>query len=141
MKHIVLLMFLLLGDLSAQAQDLGKYQWESRLLLVFARDTADLAYQMQLRWLRNCPDQLKERRIEILHYRPEAFRTGLGLASQWQASDVTFPKTETPFQVRLVGLDGGVKLKQDVPISCAELVKIIDAMPMRAAEMRRKKNE
>ena len=39
------------------------------------------------------------------------------------------------FRVRLVGKDGGVKLDQGAPIETATLFALIDAMPMRRAEM------
>jgi hypothetical protein len=37
--------------------------------------------------------------------------------------------------VRLVGKDGGVKLDQSGPISAQALFALIDAMPMRKAEI------
>ena len=43
------------------------------------------------------------------------------------------------FEVILLGLDGGVKLERDEEIPLAELFRVIDAMPMRASEMRNKK--
>lgn len=43
----------------------------------------------------------------------------------------------TAFRVRLVGKDGGVKLDSAKPVTCEELFKLIDAMPMRQAEARR----
>ena len=39
------------------------------------------------------------------------------------------------FRVRLVGKDGGVKLDQATPIEVTTLFALIDAMPMRRAEM------
>lgn len=40
------------------------------------------------------------------------------------------------FRVLLVGKDGGVKLDSDAPVTPAELFTLIDAMPMRKAELR-----
>jgi len=42
------------------------------------------------------------------------------------------------FQVILVGKDGTVKLRSDKPVNAPELFGLIDAMPMRQDEMRRK---
>jgi hypothetical protein len=39
------------------------------------------------------------------------------------------------FQVVLIGKDGGVKLRQEEPISLADLFALIDSMPMRRQEM------
>ena len=38
------------------------------------------------------------------------------------------------FRVRLIGKDGGEKLDTVAPVSAADLVALIDAMPMRRAE-------
>ena len=40
------------------------------------------------------------------------------------------------FSVVLIGKDGGEKLRRAVPIPTAELFALVDAMPMRRAEMR-----
>ena len=39
------------------------------------------------------------------------------------------------FEVLLVGKDGGVKLRQETPLSVDDLFATIDAMPMRQREM------
>lgn len=43
------------------------------------------------------------------------------------------------FYVVLVGKDGGEKLRRATPLSPEELFAIVDAMPMRRAEMRERK--
>jgi hypothetical protein len=42
------------------------------------------------------------------------------------------------FEIFLIGMDGGVKLRSKTPISVEELYAVIDAMPMRRREMRDK---
>ena len=42
------------------------------------------------------------------------------------------------FRVVLIGKDGGVKLRQDEPISMANLFALIDSMSMRKQEMGRR---
>ena len=42
------------------------------------------------------------------------------------------------FRLRLIGKDGGVKLDQAEPIEASALFALIDAMPMRRAEMSKK---
>jgi hypothetical protein len=44
-------------------------------------------------------------------------------------------QTAKVFRVRLVGKDGGVKHVQSVPIDAPTIFALIDAMPMRRAEM------
>jgi hypothetical protein len=41
------------------------------------------------------------------------------------------------FQLLLVGKDGGVKLRKTDPVAAAEIIALIDTMPMRQSEMRR----
>ena len=48
-------------------------------------------------------------------------------------------KEEEPFEVVLIGLDGGVKLRKESPLSKEDLYAIIDGMPMRRAELNRKR--
>jgi hypothetical protein len=43
------------------------------------------------------------------------------------------------FSVVLIGKDGGEKLRRATPLSPDELFAIVDAMPMRRAEMRERK--
>ena len=40
------------------------------------------------------------------------------------------------FEVILIGLDGGIKLRQDQTLLKQDLFRIIDAMPMRRNEIR-----
>jgi len=44
----------------------------------------------------------------------------------------------TAFSVVLIGKDGGEKLRQSTPLAPAELFAIVDAMPMRQAEIKRR---
>ncbi|MEM9823617.1 MAG: DUF4174 domain-containing protein [Bacteroidota bacterium] len=50
-----------------------------------------------------------------------------------------YHQSKAPFEVLLLGLDGGVKLQQPEVLSCTELFAIIDRMPMRRQELRRRK--
>ncbi len=43
---------------------------------------------------------------------------------------------DQPFAFLLIGKDGGVKLRRDVPVSISEVKALIDTMPMRQREMR-----
>ena len=59
--------------------------------------------------------------------------------AQWTySSDLYQRHTESsvPFSIILIGLDGGIKLRQQELLTAKELFRIIDSMPMRKAEMR-----
>ncbi len=47
-------------------------------------------------------------------------------------------RSHAAFEVLLIGKDGGVKLRRDTPIAASKIIALIDAMPMRQEEMRRR---
>jgi hypothetical protein len=72
---------------------------------------------------------LRERDVVVQDIAPEAARLRrpeLGVSSR------------AKFQVLLLGKDGGVKLRRDKPVAASEIIALIDTMPMRQEEMRRR---
>ncbi len=72
---------------------------------------------------------LRERDVVIQDMTPDAARRDrpeLGVGSQ------------AAFEVLLIGKDGGVKLRRDKPVAAFEITALIDTMPMRQDEMRRR---
>ena len=58
----------------------------------------------------------------------------------WQDSAKLYQRlnpSKSEFEVILFGLDGGIKLRSEVPVKCEDLFGVIDQMPMRKAEMNR----
>jgi len=98
---------------TASSMDLTPYQWKNRVLLITAPNQEDTNYRNQAAALMSVYPGLMERDLIVL---------------------TTFEAAA--FTVTLIGKDGGVKLKRDEMLSSAELFAIIDAMPMRRAEMR-----
>jgi len=119
--------------------DLGAYRWKRRLLLVFAPSAEVPEYVCQEGLLAGHRAQLADRDVtegafflrgrghlgadSISATAAAALRLQLGVASD-------------RFEVLLVGKDGGIKLNKDRPIGAAELITVIDAMPMRRAGLR-----
>lgn len=91
--------------------DLAAHQWRHRVLVIDTPSPEDAAYQQQVTWLDAAKPGLQERDLLI----------------------VTQPSAS--FRIRLVGKDGGVKLDQPTPVEVPALFGLIDAMPMRRAEM------
>ena len=61
--------------------------------------------------------------------------------SEWVSSslkDELKISRKTEFEVFLLGLDGGIKLRQQEIVKTEKLFSLIDGMPMRKAEIRRK---
>lgn len=89
---------------------------EPRRVEIAAPDRADAAYREQAGDLLAAWAGLRERDVEVT--------VRLGAPA---------------FAFRLIGRDGGVKLRRDRPVPAEELFAVIDAMPMRQAERREKR--
>ena len=73
---------------------------------------------------------LRERDVVVQDLTPEAARRDrrkLGIGR------------DATFEVLLVGKDGQVKLRRELPVAASEITALIDTMPMRRDEMRRQR--
>ena len=125
----------------ACTQDLSNHRWQHRLVIVLTDQPTNAAYVQQLQELQRDEAALTERRILVYQSIPQQYRIGLGDEDWAQSSSIyeQYKRSDTPFEVLLIGLDGGVKLRRTEPVAQADLFSLIDQMPMRQAEMRRKK--
>lgn len=101
---------------------------QRRLLVFAAADNPALATQRQL--LSASSQDLRERDIVISEF--------IGSAPSAVANRKRYRIANTAFAVLLIGKDGGVKLRSTKPLQPERLFAIIDAMPMRQHEMRRR---
>ena len=99
-----------------------------RIVLIFGNNTT--LVQRQLVLLQKDSSGLAERDLIVKQVKP-----GDNL---YQTYDIIFNE---PFTVILIGKDGGEKYRSNSILTTNHLFTIIDAMPMRQAEMRRQKNE
>ena len=122
---------------SAGRTALEKYRWEHRLLLVFARDADSALYRRQQEMLLVAERGLNEREMIIIFVIRDAVSTKGRPAAPVAAVNLRDAYGVLPheFRVVLLGKDGGVKLRQEEPISMADLFALIDSMPMRQREM------
>lgn len=72
---------------------------------------------------------------------PEEYKTGLDGENKKKSGRLykEYKKTDAGFEVILLGLDGGVKLRQNELLQLEKLYGTIDVMPMRRQEIKRKK--
>ena len=91
--------------------DLTAHRWKHRVLIVDTPSPEAEAYRRQRASLDADAAGLKERDLIVITQAAPTFR------------------------VRLVGKGGGVKLDQATPVELPALFALIDAMPMRQAEM------
>ncbi len=123
------------------AQSFEKYQWENRLILIYSEDVAESKLKEQLKILKTHEEGLKERKLIIFQLNQDHYRQVFPKTTEWETRKESKKiESEKDFQVYLIGLDGGVKLKQSKILSLENLFQTIDSMPMRQAEMRRKNN-
>jgi len=98
-------------------------------LIIVVSQAADPRAAKQHALLTNDAAAMRERDVIVQDITPEAARRDrpeLGVNSR------------AAFEVLLVGKDGGIKLRRDKPVSASEIIALIDAMPMRQDEMRRR---
>ncbi|WP_047548050.1 DUF4174 domain-containing protein [Psychroserpens sp. Hel_I_66] len=123
------------------AQDLQKHQWKNRLLLVLTDDINNQEFKTQIETLEKDINGLKERKLIIYQVIPQQHKTGFDNDDHWITSSNLYQDFKTkdkPFEIILIGLDGGDKLRQHTVLTTEKLFSIIDAMPMRRAEIRNK---
>lgn len=141
----ILIIALITND--AISQDLKKHQWKNRVVLIMSKNEDSKPYPQQIAQLVRLPKELKERKILIYEVLPRQYRIKNYLnkekRSKWISSSLLYEQygnKEGGFQVVLIGLDGGVKLKSSNLLKVSELFATIDSMPMRRAEMEYKRD-
>ena len=119
------------------AVDLSAVRWQNRVLVLFA-EAGDGRYAEQQKLLDAVRDGLAERDMLVLGVTGREVTTLFGAVSGFDSDTLrNIAGGGEVFEVVLIGKDGGVKRRWTTPVSPQELFAIIDAMPMRASEMRR----
>jgi len=118
----------------AQFED---HQWKHRLILIFA-DKNGPTYLQQMDNLRADSAGLKDRDIRIYSIFSQSSRPELSPSDRTLIRRKYNPD-QLPFLVLLIGKDGGIKARKTDGYPRQEIFDLIDSMPMRQAEMRRKK--
>ena len=143
MKSLFLLFTLVLTTDMAAAQsfDLENYRWKNRVLLVFAPDERDGLYQRQTALANEARAGYRERDLVVVSVFTESGRdeeNSILQKGQTRQLRTDFRVSDSQFCVILVGKDGGEKLRQADVLAIEKLFGVIDAMPMRQSEVKRK---
>jgi hypothetical protein len=120
---------------NAFAQNLSKHQWNDRLILIISTLQGNKKAVEQLLYLKNNQESLKERKVFIYHIFNDGYCVNL---SSEVKEPVTSLEVDEEFKVMLVGLDGSEKYSSHIPQKASVFFSIIDSMPMRIDEIKRK---
>ena len=123
------------------SQNIEAHTWKNRVLLVFTDDLNNPLYKNQIIELQGHENELKARKLIVYQIQKSAYKLGLSKKNDWQKSTLkqeAYKKSEAAFEILLIGLDGGIKLRETNLITCEALFSVIDVMPMRKSEMRDK---
>ena len=125
-----------------KAQRLKSFNWSNRIILVFEDPVDKEPFEKQIKELKSDPEGLQERKILIFTITDEVI-----LDQDGKKYDIALleevrklQSITNKFELVLIGLDGGIKLRVSERISPDVLYSLIDGMPLRQAEFQRKKN-
>lgn len=130
--------------MKTQSQDLSSHQWEERLILILMDDTSSAIYQEQIKELHSDQEGLDDRKLVIYIVLPDKFKRDDSENHGWIQSGklyTEFKQSDKLFEILLIGLDGGIKLRQSKFLPNEKLFGRIDRMPMRRNELRRRDSE
>ena len=128
-RFLTLALFLIAITSTMNAESLDELRWKKRVIIIYAPagSKAQLARQEQL--LRSRSADLKERDITQIVLRSRAENPKIA---------DRFKLTGTDFALLLIGKDGGEKLRSHKLVSPEAICRLIDSMPMRQEEMRKR---
>jgi hypothetical protein len=121
--------------------DLNAYQWKNRLLFLFVPSEEDPSYFSFKKEIEHQAKEVLDRDLLIAHVLEKGEgRLGKERLSSGQALSLRKHLSVPPgqFMSILVGKDGGVKFRRDRIVELKEIFRVIDAMPMRQQEMKKK---
>ena len=139
-KFFVFLLFAL-DFIMLSAQPIDHHRWNDRLILIFNSEIDGPSIVRQMELFQNQEPELQDRDLFIYQISPTGVKNPDGQTDHKTAKWFydRYGISKNTFQVLLIGKDGGEKLRADNPIAPEKIFALIDTMPMRRAEMRRKK--
>jgi Domain of unknown function (DUF4174) len=129
------LLLLILIPFVMDAQDLKKHQWEDRIIVVSSPTFGNSQAKAQLALLKSDINALKERKLRVYHVTNSGFTFDFGKEILVAENSQT---AISGFHVSLIGLDGTEKFHATEVQEATKFFRLIDAMPMRQAELRKK---
>ncbi len=122
------------------AQEISSHKWENRVLIVLTEDSGNPLLKKQIEELEKHTAGLSERKLIVYISTPQKFKKGLDSESWETSSEIysQFKNSKSDIEIILVGLDGGVKSRNGDFTPAQNIFALIDGMPMRRQEIRKK---
>lgn len=120
--------------------DLKNFQWQNRLILLFAPTSHHPTYLMQLENFQECEAEMDERDIRVLSFFADDYDNNRLLEAETAAIHAIrrrFSAPDDDFLAVLVGKDGTEKQRSTQPLRIDAINRLIDSMPMRRQEIQR----
>ena len=145
LRYILILLIVVPFTSELRSQDIAKHRWQNRLIMVIVKDYNNETFIEQLSVLNTCKAGLLERKLLIYQILPDKYKVSATYGNEvsWNSGNLLFEQfrsSDASFEIILVGLDGGIKLRKQDLLDCKELWAVIDNMPMRQAEIRSEKS-
>lgn len=144
MKNRILYTFLfLISFFHALGQDIRSHQWNERVLIVLTTDATSELYKKQLQVFKNTLSGIEERKLKIYLAAPSGYKVFGTDDEIWKPNNDLFStvkQKDSELELVLIGLDGGIKHRTYTLTSAQEIFDVIDGMPIRKSEMKRKQN-
>ena len=116
------------------AQNLSQHLWKNRVILIVSEDNA--AFERQILAFKANEKGMNERSLIVYHLKSDEYKQIMPQSDVQKSTNLfeKYKQVNVSFEVILIGLDGGIKLRQKDFLSCEKLFATIDSMPMRSAE-------
>ena len=142
MKFAAILSIMALSGYSAFGQLLSQHHWNERVILLFANHSEQIDLQTQIDLLTQNKEEVTERALVIYQIFEshvlspnKKVLTSADAVALRNSHDISSGEA---FTFLLIGKDGTEKMRSEKVVSMSRLFSLIDAMPMRRAEIRKK---
>ncbi len=125
------------------SQLIEQHRWKHRVILLFAGDAQNKTLQKQLKLFGENTSGMNDRELVVYRiFEEQGKKPGNKELTAGEVRQLR-DRYEAPaqgFTFLLIGKDGTVKLRENELVAIERLFGLIDSMPMRKAEMRRKED-
>ena len=128
-------------NVPASSMDLSQFQWKNRLLFLFAPNRSHPFFDILHKSLATQKENVADRDLvifEILESGSSSMNMNALDPQTAQSLRQKFDPPRSKFTVILIGKDSGIKLNRQGQTRLRDIFALIDAMPMRQEEMRKK---